>query len=103
MKAKTDYRELTESIFSNKKKEKLGQEELLGKHFTARITSTLSLRKELLAKGILCKDCRKYLAREHYSVCEKCYKRRIGKLVKSGGMRVLTPKVQRQLEIELRV
>ena len=104
MKIKTDYRELTKNIFSNKKEKR--QEEqmmMLGKHFNARITTTPSLRKELLTKGILCKDCHRYLAREHYSVCEKCYKNRIEKLVKSGGMRVLTSKVQRQLEAELRV
>lgn|SRR5487761_1249149 len=100
MKPKTDF---TKNIFSNKEKEKRRAEEMLEKRFAARITSTPSLRKELLTKGILCKDCHRYLSRERYSVCEKCYKKRIEKLVKSGGIRVLTPKVEEQVEIELRV
>lgn len=65
--------------------------------------SSPSLREELLTKGILCKDCHKYLARAHYSVCEKCCKNRMEKLVKSGGMRVLTHELKKQLEKELRV
>lgn len=100
MNKKTDYRELTKNIFSNKKENR--KQEMLTKHHT-RLANIPSLRKELLATGILCKDCHKYLAREHYSVCEKCYKKRIEKLAKSGGMRTLTPRLQKQLEKELQV
>lgn len=105
MKPKTNYKELTKNIFSNKK-EKQEEELLLTRHSTSAKSSSsnsLSLRKKFLTQGILCKDCHKYLAREHYSICEKCYKHRIEKLVRSGGMRVLTPKVQKELESELRV
>ncbi|MDH2902040.1 MAG: hypothetical protein PXY39_13810 [archaeon] len=105
MKTKTNYKELTKNIFSNKK-EREKEEMLLTKHSTASKSSSgnsPSLRKKFLSQGILCKDCHKYLAREHYSICDKCYKHRIQKLVRSGGMRVLTHKVQKQLEAELRV
>jgi hypothetical protein len=101
MKPKADYRELTKNIFSNKKQKR--REELPTKHWTILGANTPNLRRDLLTKGILCKDCHKYLAREHYSVCEKCYKKRIEKLVKSGGMRTLTPRLQKELEKELQV
>lgn len=101
MNKKTDYRELTKNIFSNKKQKR--GEEMPSKPWTILGADSPTLRRELLTKGILCKDCHKYLAREHYSVCEKCYKKRIEKLVKSGGMRTLTPRLQKQLEKELQV
>src|SRR5487761_793496 len=101
MNKKTDYKELTKNIFSNKKQKR--GEEMPSRPWTILGADSPTLRRELLTKGILCKDCHKYLAREHYSVCEKCYKKRIEKLVKSGGMRTLTPRLQKQLEKELQV
>ena len=67
-----------------------------------RDSKQLALRKQLLAKGMLCRDCHRYLARSHYSVCKRCYEKRIQRFLKTGGVYVLTPKMHRQIEKELR-
>jgi hypothetical protein len=63
----------------------------------------VNLKTQFITKGLLCKDCKRYMARAHYSVCKRCYQKRVQKLLKNGGVYILTPKIHKQLERELRV
>lgn len=73
------------------------------RHRGSRLSKPASLKSQFISGGLLCKDCRRYMARAHYSVCKKCYEKRVQKLLKNGGVYVLTPKIYKQLERELRV
>ncbi len=61
-----------------------------------------NLKTQFIKKGLLCKDCKRYMAQAHYSVCKRCYEKRVQKLLKNGGVYILTPKIHKQLERELR-
>lgn len=65
-------------------------------------SETLSLRGHFIRSGVLCKDCKKYVARVRHSVCTRCYDRRVQKLLKSGGVYVLTRKTEKQIRREFR-
>lgn len=65
-------------------------------------SNATSLKTQFIKKGLLCKDCKRYMAQAHYSVCKRCYEKRVQKLLKNGGVYILTPKIYKQLERELR-
>jgi hypothetical protein len=106
-----DLKQLTRNILSRKKEgimSKQGSEQL-PLFFERDLFSSLalaplsSLRRNFISSGMLCKDCHRYMARTHYSVCKLCFQKRVRKFVKSGGFYVLTDKARKQLEDELRV
>ncbi|MDH2900049.1 MAG: hypothetical protein PXY39_03680 [archaeon] len=92
---KPNFKELTKNIVSGRSYRQSSSRRIHSKDN--------SLRKQLLATGVLCKDCHRYLARSHYSVCKRCYNKRIQRLVRSGGIVTLTPKVQEKIDQELQV
>ncbi len=93
---KPNFKELTKHITARGKDLEL----LAPTHVPSKESS---LRKQLITEGVLCKDCHRYLARVHYSVCKRCYDKRIQTLRKTGGVAVLTPKLMTKIEQDLRV
>ncbi len=91
--SKPDFKELTKHIGAKRAE----------RSKAAAANRKPSLKKQMLTKGVLCKDCHRYLARFHYSVCKRCYEKRVKRFLKSGGVYVLTPAMHRKLERELRV
>jgi hypothetical protein len=101
-----DFKELTKDILSRKR---AVSREHIPLFFEKDLFSSLAqapispLKRNFISQGMLCKDCNRYLARTHYSVCKTCYQKRVKRFAESGGFYVLTDRARQQLEDELRV
>lgn len=58
--------------------------------------------KEFSARGLMCKECHKFVAQTRYSLCSQCYHKRVNEFQTSGGLYILTESSYNKLKSELR-